>query len=76
MCMGASNVSFGLPERETINKAFMAMAIREGVTCAITDPVKLTATIRACDMLMGRDPYGGAFIKYARTMAKANEMKA
>ena len=72
MCMGASNVSFGLPDRETINKAFMAMAIREGVTCAITDPMKLTATIRACDLLMGRDSYGGAFIKYARAAAKAN----
>ncbi len=71
MCMGASNVSFGLPDRETINKAFMAMAIREGVTCAITDPAKLTATIRAADLLMGRDSYGGRFIGYSRAMAKA-----
>ena len=45
--LGASNVSFGLPDRHTINQAFLALAIGQGATCMITDPMKLTAIIRA-----------------------------
>ena len=41
--LGASNVSFGLPDRHTINQAFLALAIGQGATCVITDPMKLTA---------------------------------
>ncbi len=67
MSMGASNVSFGLPDRETLNKAFMAMAIAGGVTAAITDPSKLTATIRAADLILGRDEYGGRYLSYWRS---------
>ncbi|MCK4693012.1 MAG: dihydropteroate synthase, partial [Anaerolineales bacterium] len=47
--LGASNVSFGLPDRHTINQAFLALAAVAGATCAITDPLKLTSTIRAID---------------------------
>ncbi len=39
--IGASNISFGLPERHTINQAFLSLAIAAGATCAITDPMKL-----------------------------------
>lgn len=64
--LGASNVSFGLPDRDTINQAFLSLAIGAGATCAITDPVKYTQTIRAADLLLGRDPYAGRYIKYFR----------
>ncbi len=39
--LGASNVSFGLPDRLTVNQTFLAMAIQAGATCSITDPIKL-----------------------------------
>ena len=65
--LGASNVSFGLPDRHTINQAFLALAAGVGATCAITDPLKLTATIRAIDLLRGRDPLSGRYIKHFRS---------
>lgn len=65
--LGASNVSFGLPGRHTINQAFLALAAGVGATCAITDPLKLTATIRAIDLLRGRDPFSGRYIKHFRS---------
>jgi len=64
--LGASNVSFGLPDRHTINQAFLALAIGVGATCAITDPLKLTAIIRASDLLVGKDSFGSRYIKYWR----------
>jgi 5-methyltetrahydrofolate--homocysteine methyltransferase len=64
--LGASNVSFGLPDRPSVNEAFLAMTIQAGATCAITDPVKLGAAIRASDLLLGRDDYSMRYIKYFR----------
>ena len=66
MNLGASNVSFGLPDRHTINQAFLALAIGAGATCAITDPMKLASIIRASDLLMVRDNCGSRYIGYWR----------
>jgi len=66
--LGASNVSFGLPDRLTVNMAFLALAMGAGATCAITDPMKLTSFIRAADLLLGRDEYGMRYIRYFRLM--------
>jgi 5-methyltetrahydrofolate--homocysteine methyltransferase len=68
--LGASNVSFGLPDRHTINQAFLSIAMGMGATCAITDPIKLTSTIRATDLLMGRDNFGSRYISYWRKHKK------
>ncbi len=67
--LGASNVSFGLPERDVINQAFLALAIGAGATCAITDPMKYSLTIKAIDLLRGRDGYGMRYLKFYRTHA-------
>jgi 5-methyltetrahydrofolate--homocysteine methyltransferase len=64
--LGASNISFGLPDRHTINQAFLALAMGAGATCAITDPVRLTGVIRASDLLLGRDEYSMRYIRYCR----------
>ena len=64
--LGASNVSFGLPDRHTVNQAFLSLAMGVGATCAITDPIKLTSSIRATDLLMGRDTFGAHYIGYWR----------
>jgi len=66
--LGASNVSFGLPDRPTVNMAFLALAMGAGATCAITDPMKLTSFIRAADLLLGRDDYGMRYIRFYRQM--------
>lgn len=71
--LGASNVSFGLPDRPSVNQAFLAMTIQAGATCAITDPVKLGATIRASDLLLGRDDYSMRYIKYYRATEALKE---
>lgn len=65
--LGASNVSFGLPDRGTINQAFLALAMGEGATCAITNPVKLAPIIRAADLLIGRDENAMRYIKNFRS---------
>jgi 5-methyltetrahydrofolate--homocysteine methyltransferase len=67
--LGASNVSFGLPERHIINQAFLGLAIGAGASCAITDPIKLSLTIRAIDLLRGRDDFAGRYIKHFRDLS-------
>jgi 5-methyltetrahydrofolate--homocysteine methyltransferase len=64
--VGASNVSFGLPERDTVNAAFLALTIGAGATCAITDPIKFTRVLRAVDLLRGKDAYATRYVKYCR----------
>jgi len=66
--LGASNVSFGLPDRHTVNQAFMVLAMGVGATCVITDPVKLTGIIRAGDLVLGRDEYSKRYIRYFRLL--------
>ncbi|MBP7962837.1 MAG: dihydropteroate synthase [Caldilineaceae bacterium] len=75
MTLGASNVSFGLPERGIVNQAFMALVIQLGVSCAITNPEKLTSTIRAIDLLLGRDEYSSRYIRHYRQMQKLSAGK-
>jgi 5-methyltetrahydrofolate--homocysteine methyltransferase len=64
--LGASNVSFGLPDRPAVNAAFLTLAIQMGATCAITDPVKLGQTVKATDLLLGRDDNSMRYLKYFR----------
>jgi 5-methyltetrahydrofolate--homocysteine methyltransferase len=68
--LGASNVSFGLPERSVLNEAFLALTAGVGANCMITDPMKHSLTIRAIDLLLGRDDYGARYIGHYRTLQK------
>ena len=70
--LGASNVSFGLPDRKIINVAYLALAIARGLTTAITDPTvpEIQTTVLACDLLMGRDEYSMRWIKGFRKRSK------
>jgi len=74
--LGASNVSFGLPDRPTINQAFLTLAIQMGATCSITDPAKLGATVKAADMLLGRDENSMRYLKYFRSTEKLQAAEA
>lgn len=74
--VGASNVSFGLPDRPTANQTFLALCIQAGATCAITDPLKFGQTARAADLLLGRDDHAMRYIKYFRAAEKLREEEA
>jgi 5-methyltetrahydrofolate--homocysteine methyltransferase len=62
--MGASNISFGLPDREILNTAFMILAIHSGLSCPIANPEKITAAVRAADLVMGRDDFAMRFVEH------------
>ena len=61
---GASNISFGLPDREMLNIAFMVLAIQAGLTCPIANPEKITAAVRAADLVLARDEYAMRFVEH------------
>jgi 5-methyltetrahydrofolate--homocysteine methyltransferase len=65
---GASNVSFGLPNREGINGTFLAMAIASGLTSAITNPIAagVREAVMAADVLMGNDQDAARWIRTHR----------
>jgi 5-methyltetrahydrofolate--homocysteine methyltransferase len=71
---GASNISFGLPNRKTLNATFVAMAIAAGLPCAITNPLEpeIMAAIRAADVMMGTDDNCAAWIMSQRQVAAAS----
>ena len=61
--LGASNVSYGLPERNVLNSAFLAMAINAGVTCPTVNAARVRQAVLATDLLLGRDRYARRYIK-------------
>lgn len=72
MTCGASNVSFGLPWRPTVNATFLAMAIHAGLPSAITNPLEseIRRAIYAADLLMGHDAFAGNLIGAFRAEKK------
>jgi len=61
--LGASNISFGLPDREVLNSAFMTLAIQHGLTCPIANPEKITSIVRATDLILGRDDFAIRYVE-------------
>ena len=72
MTCGASNVSFGLPERPLINAAFFPVAMHAGLTCAITNPLisEVRKAVLASDLLLGHDEYAMRWISTFRAEQK------
>jgi 5-methyltetrahydrofolate--homocysteine methyltransferase len=70
---GASNVSFGLPNRHGLNPTFLAMAIGAGMTSAITNPLEapLMQAVRGADVLMDHDPQCANWITSYREPGQA-----
>jgi 5-methyltetrahydrofolate--homocysteine methyltransferase len=77
-CCGASNVSFGLPNRHALNANFLAMAIGAGLTSAITNPLEesIRTAIYVADVMMGNDENCLAWIKASRKAAQAAAVAA
>ncbi|HEX9098467.1 MAG TPA: dihydropteroate synthase [Candidatus Dormibacteraeota bacterium] len=74
MTCGASNVSFGLPDRATVNAAFLPLAMHAGLTCAITNPLvpEVRRAVLAGDLLLGHDEYAMRWIaSYRADLAQA-----
>jgi 5-methyltetrahydrofolate--homocysteine methyltransferase len=74
MC-GASNISFGMPNRGLLNATFIAMAIASGMTCAITNPIEkeIRSAIYAADVFMGHDESAMRFLTAMRQAEGAGE---
>jgi len=76
MTCGASNVSFGLPDRATVNAAFLPLAMHAGLTCAITNPLvpEVRRAVLAGDLLLGHDEYAMRWISsYRAELAQASK---
>lgn len=65
--VGASNVSFGLPDRVFLNNAFVAIAVAAGATCLIVDAAKVRPMILAADLLMGHDKRARRYVEFYRS---------
>jgi len=70
LTLGASNVSFGLPDREIVNWAYLITAISLGVNCPIVDVAKVRAIVLAEDLILGRDNYAMRYLKAYKKRAK------
>ncbi len=73
MCLGASNISFGLPARHALNAAFIPLASAAGLTSAIMDArtPQIVEAARAADLLLGKDEWGGNWIAFHRQAVAA-----
>jgi 5-methyltetrahydrofolate--homocysteine methyltransferase len=77
--LGASNVSFGMPDRHTLGAAFLPMAIHSGLTSAILDArsPQIVRAVQAANLLMNRDEWGAAWIATHRAQqAQAQQAQA
>jgi 5-methyltetrahydrofolate--homocysteine methyltransferase len=70
LTLGASNVSFGLPDRVLLNSAFVAMAITAGATCLIVDVARVRPAVLAADLILGQDKYARRYIDAYRQRPK------
>ncbi|MDQ3465782.1 MAG: dihydropteroate synthase [Actinomycetota bacterium] len=73
MCLGASNVSFGMPGRHTLGATFLPMAMAHGLTSAIMDTrsEQIVEAVKAADLLLGNDEWGMNWIAAHRAKQSA-----
>ena len=71
--LGASNVSFGMPDRHALGAAFLPMAMTAGLTSAIMDArsAQIVSSVKAADLLLGRDDWGAHWISMHRARIAA-----
>ena len=70
LTLGASNISFGLPDRELLNSAFLAVAITAGVNCPIVDVARMRPAVLAAGLILNRDKYAQRYIRAFRQRQK------
>ncbi len=69
--LGASNVSFGMPERDLLNGVFLSIAIAAGLTCPMVDVAKVRPAVLAADLALGRDQNAMRYIRAYRQRQKS-----
>jgi 5-methyltetrahydrofolate--homocysteine methyltransferase len=75
MTLGASNISFGMPDRLTINNCYLAMIIGAGVTCPVVDVAKARPSVLAIDLLLNKDKRARRYIQAFREKLAQIEVK-
>lgn len=70
MTLGGSNISFGLPDRNLINCAFISIVIAAGVTCPIVNVAKVRPSVLAADLVLGDDKRARRYIEAYRQRQK------
>jgi 5-methyltetrahydrofolate--homocysteine methyltransferase len=73
MTMGASNISFGMPDRPIINNAWVTMVIAAGATALIVDAARVRPSVLATDLILGRDRFARRFIEDHRKREQAQQ---
>ncbi len=71
MTMGASNISFGMPDRALLNNAWVSMVITAGATALIVDAAKVRPTVLSADLVLGRDRFARRYIESYRRSQQA-----
>ena len=75
MTLGASNVSFGMPDRATLGSVFLPMAMQCGLTSAIMDArtPELVRAVKAADLMLDHDAWGASWIAAHRSLQATAE---
>jgi 5-methyltetrahydrofolate--homocysteine methyltransferase len=71
MTLGASNISFGMPDRHLINVAYLAMMITAGVTCPVVNAANVRPNILAIDLLLAKDKRARRYIEAFKARSAA-----
>ena len=66
LTLAASNVSFGMPNRQLLNSVYMTMAIEAGINCLILDAASARPTVLAADLILHRDGYARRYLSAHR----------
>jgi 5-methyltetrahydrofolate--homocysteine methyltransferase len=74
--LGASNISFGLPDRNLVNLTFLAMAISSGVTCPTVDVAKVRPAVLSTDLILGRDRFAQRYMRSFRQRKSQGKLSA
>jgi 5-methyltetrahydrofolate--homocysteine methyltransferase len=70
MTLGASNISFGLPDRDLINYAFLSAVIAAGITSLIVNVAHVRPIVLAADLIMAKDKRARRYIEAYRQRSK------
>jgi len=73
--LAVSNISFGMPDREILNNAFVAACIAAGVSCVIVDVKKIRPAVLAADLIMGHDDYAQRYVEDFRKRQQEQAQK-
>ena len=75
MTLAVSNISFGMPDRELLNNAFVAACIAAGITCVIVDTKKIRPAVQAADIVMNHDKHARRYMESYRKRQQEQAQK-